>query len=121
MGGVLLVIMVGSCEKDVIAEAPITLPPTPIISNDQSWAVVIETYLKVTEDMDKNSPVVATLRKGAVLEILSSKSTALLPSSGIRSRAITWKAGWRAFRSSSSRIVSRPKPPASRMTGTTAK
>ena len=67
-----LFLLLSSCEKDVVQETPITLPPTPIISNDQSWAVVIETYLKVTEDMDKNSPVVATLRKGAVLEILSS-------------------------------------------------
>ncbi len=62
-----------SCEKKAAVEVPLVLPPTPIITNDQSWAVVIENYLKVTAEMDRNSSVVATLRKGAVLEILSSK------------------------------------------------
>jgi hypothetical protein len=66
-------IFVGSCKRDEVVEWDIVLPPTPILSNDQSWAVVIDSYLKVTEEMDKNSIVVATLRKGAVLEILSSR------------------------------------------------
>ncbi|MDC7224874.1 MAG: SH3 domain-containing protein [Spirochaetales bacterium] len=68
-----LSLILGGCEKNTVVEREILLPPTPILSNDQSWAVVIDTYLKVTEEMDKNSNVVATLRKGAVLEILSSQ------------------------------------------------
>ncbi len=68
-----LILLFGGCRKELMAEVPIQLPPTPIISNDQSWAVVTESYLKVTTEMDRNSQVLATLRKGTILEILSSQ------------------------------------------------
>jgi len=69
----LLILLLGNCQKETVTEVPINLPPTPIISNDQSWAVVTEAYLKVTGEMDRNSRIQATLRKGTILEILSSQ------------------------------------------------
>jgi hypothetical protein len=68
-----ILLLLGSCGKDAVVEVPIELPPTPIISNDQSWAVVTEAYLKVTSEKDRNSQIQATLRKGTILEILSSQ------------------------------------------------
>ncbi|MDC7221391.1 MAG: hypothetical protein PQJ59_15755 [Spirochaetales bacterium] len=73
IGFLFLVIILGGCEKELAPEKEIILPPTPILSNEKSWAVVIESYVKVTEEKDKNSTVKATLRKGAVLEIISSE------------------------------------------------
>lgn len=66
------IIMTG-CAEEVLKDLNITLPATPILSNDQSWAVVTDSYLRVTEERDKNSSVVATLRRGYILEILSSQ------------------------------------------------
>jgi uncharacterized lipoprotein YajG len=67
------IMILGGCKEEVPVEFNIVLPSTPILSNYQSWAVVTDSYLRVTSERSRNSSVVATLRKGDILEIISSQ------------------------------------------------
>lgn len=65
-------IISNGCPEEEYREKEILLPSSPILTNTQSWAVVTDSYLRMTEERDVNSDVVATLRRGDVLEILRS-------------------------------------------------
>lgn len=77
--GVFMFLVIGgalfipSCDKEIQVEHKIVLPPTPILTNNQSWAVVTDSYLKITQEQDRNSTVVGTVRKGEILEVLRSE------------------------------------------------
>ena len=53
----------------------ITLPPTSILQIQSSWAVINSSHLRLRQDPKTDSPIITTLWKGNVLEILM-KSTA---------------------------------------------
>ncbi|TFG63815.1 MAG: SH3 domain-containing protein [Spirochaetales bacterium] len=52
----------------------ITLPPTSILQIQSSWAVINSSHLRLRQDPKTDSPIITTLWKGNVLEILM-KST----------------------------------------------
>ncbi len=55
--------------------APIELPATTALVIQTNWAVVASSHLRLREGPAATSPVLATLWKGSVLEIVSKTST----------------------------------------------
>ena len=60
----------GSCGRKPVVE-PIDLPPTPVLSIRSTWAVVTSPFLRIREEPLAEAKVLAHIRRGAVLEILS--------------------------------------------------
>jgi len=61
---------VASCGRRPVA-APIELPSTPVLSIRSTWAVVNSPFLRVRGEPLAKAPVLAHIRRGAVLEVLS--------------------------------------------------
>lgn len=61
--------LMGGCGQKVVER--IDLPPTPVLSIRSTWAVVSSPFLRVREEPLAKSRILAHLRKGTVLEILS--------------------------------------------------
>jgi len=59
-----------SCGRKPTAER-IELPPTSVLSIRSTWAVVTSPFLRVREEPLAEARVLAHIRRGAVLEILS--------------------------------------------------
>ena len=49
----------------------IELPPTPVLSIRSTWAVVTSPFLRMRDNPRAQAPVLAHIRRGAVLEVLS--------------------------------------------------
>ena len=49
----------------------ISLPPTPVLSVQSTWAVVKASHVRLREKPDVESKALATLWRGSVLEIIS--------------------------------------------------
>jgi uncharacterized protein YgiM (DUF1202 family) len=49
----------------------IVLPPAPLVSETESWAVIKAAYLRLREQPESDSRLVTTLWKGYVLEVKS--------------------------------------------------
>lgn len=60
-----------SCEKQEEIMGDIELPPAPLISESESWAVIEAAYLRLRERPESTSKLVTTLWKGYVLEVKS--------------------------------------------------
>lgn len=59
-----------SCLKT--EEVPeVSLPPTPVLSVQTTWAVIRSSHLRLREKPSTDSRAIATLWKGSVLEIIS--------------------------------------------------
>jgi hypothetical protein len=58
------------CSKPV-AEEPINLPPTPVLSIRSSWGVVRSDILRIREEPFTKARTLTHLRRGSVMEILS--------------------------------------------------
>jgi hypothetical protein len=50
------------------------LPPTPLLTAETRWGVANKPYLKVLGDRDSGSSVEGILRRGDIVEVLSSVS-----------------------------------------------
>jgi hypothetical protein len=61
---------VAGCSKPV-AEEPINLPPTPVLSIRSSWGVVRSDILRIRDEPFTKASTLTHLRRGSVLEILS--------------------------------------------------
>jgi hypothetical protein len=66
----LLLAPLGSCVRRQVAER-IELPPTPVLSVRSTWAVVTSPFLRVRDEPLARAAVLAHIRRGAVLEVLS--------------------------------------------------
>jgi uncharacterized protein YgiM (DUF1202 family) len=53
------------------AAEKIDLPPTPVLSIRSNWAVVDSSFLRLRQEPLAGSGVLAHIRRGAVLEVLS--------------------------------------------------
>ena len=60
-----------SCEKQEEPIGDIELPPAPMISQNESWAVIEASYLRLRERPEPGAKLVTTLWKGYVLEVMS--------------------------------------------------
>ena len=70
LGCVLFLLSAGACGRRPVVER-IELPPTPVLSIRSTWAVVTSPFLRVRAEPLAKSPVLAHIRRGAVLEVLS--------------------------------------------------
>jgi hypothetical protein len=66
----LLLLPPASCARRPTAER-IELPATPVLSIRSTWAVVTSPLLRVRDEPLAKAPVLAHIRRGAVLEVLS--------------------------------------------------
>ena len=67
----LLVFAAAGCEKKEEPLGDIELPPAPLVSENESWAVIESSYLRLRERPEAESRLVTTLWRGYVLEIIS--------------------------------------------------
>ena len=70
---VILVLSIFStgCEKKEEPLGDIELPPAPLVSESENWAVIQSSYLRLRERPEPESRLVATLWRGYVLEVVS--------------------------------------------------
>jgi hypothetical protein len=66
----LLLLALASCGRRPAVEH-IELPATPVLSIRSTWAVVISPILRLRDEPLANAAVLAHIRRGAVLEVLS--------------------------------------------------
>jgi hypothetical protein len=59
-----------SCEKEKPVEH-IELPPTPVLTLSSSWGVIRAPFLRLREEPLQKAGIIAHLRRGSVLEIIS--------------------------------------------------
>lgn len=59
-----------SCEKEQPVER-IDLPPTPVLTLSSDWAVIRSPFLRLREEPFQKTKIVAHLRQGSVLEIIT--------------------------------------------------
>jgi len=59
-----------SCEKEQTVER-IDLPPTPVLTLSSDWAVIRSPFLRLREEPLQKAKIVAHLRRGSVLEIIT--------------------------------------------------
>jgi len=65
-----VLMVLGACGRKPVVQ-PIDLPPTSVLSIRSTWAVVTSPFLRIREEPLANAKVLAHIRRGAVLEILS--------------------------------------------------
>ena len=70
---ILVIVLTGACADESSGEA-IVLPSTPILSLEANWVVITSTHLRLREQSSIESPVVTTLWRGNVLEVLSKQN-----------------------------------------------
>ena len=58
------------CEREQPVER-IDLPPTPVLTLSSNWAVIRSPFLRLREEPLQKAKIVAHLRRGSVLEIIS--------------------------------------------------
>lgn len=66
-----VILSFSSCEKQEEVLGDIELPPAPLVSESESWAVIEAPYLRLRERPETGSRLVTTLWKGYVLEVKS--------------------------------------------------
>ena len=69
----LSILLLSTC-ADESEDRTVVLPSTPILSLEANWVVITSTHLRLREQASIESPVVTTLWRGYVLEILSKQN-----------------------------------------------
>ena len=64
-----LLMILFSCKKENFTPDTLILEPTPILTDDRTWGVVTEAYLKIVPEPGEVRDSVATLRRGEIVEI----------------------------------------------------
>jgi len=59
------------CEQKEESFEDIELPPAPLVSESENWAVIESSYLRLRERPEAESRLVTTLWRGYVLEVIS--------------------------------------------------
>ena len=62
-----------SCTKEVLNE-DINMPSTPVLTVQSRWGVVNGSYIRITDINDRHNKIIATLRKGDIVEVLSKET-----------------------------------------------
>jgi hypothetical protein len=74
LAGVTVLSAVSGCRREQPVER-VELPPTPVLSLRSDWAVVRSPFLRVRQEPLPRSEILAHLRRGTVLEIISKTET----------------------------------------------
>ena len=62
-----------SCKEEVLNEN-IDMPSTPVLTVQSRWGVVNGSYITITDINDRHNMIIATLRKGDIVEVLSKET-----------------------------------------------
>jgi hypothetical protein len=65
-----MALVLSSCGKSGSSER-VSLPPTPVLSINSTWAVVKSPLLRVREQPSNQATVLSHIRMGAVMEVLT--------------------------------------------------
>ena len=65
-----LFLVLFSCSKEEKLK-PIPLPPAPISALEEQWGIVTSHFLRIRENPEKGAKILAHLRRGAIVEILT--------------------------------------------------
>ncbi|MBN2658700.1 MAG: hypothetical protein JXR86_16710 [Spirochaetales bacterium] len=68
-----LVLLMFSCSQEHLKE-DIAMPSTPMLTASSRWGVVSSSYIRITDQNDRLNNIIATLRKGDIVEVLSRES-----------------------------------------------
>jgi len=68
-----LALFIFSCSEEPMKE-DISMPSTPLLTASSRWGVVSSSYIRITEKNDRLNSIIATLRKGDIVEVLSRES-----------------------------------------------
>ena len=63
--------VLSGCEEKEEVFGDIELPPAPIVSTSESWAVINSAYLRLREMPASEAGIVTTLWRGYILEVMS--------------------------------------------------
>lgn len=66
-----IILFANSCEKQEETLGDIVLPPAPLVSESENWAVIDAPYLRLRERSEIESRLITTLWKGYVLKVKS--------------------------------------------------
>lgn len=69
--GCLLFFAVSACRNGEERVETIELPQTPVLTAETQWGVIVSSHLRLREAPEIDSPVITTLWKGYVMEILT--------------------------------------------------
>lgn len=69
----LLTLFLLSCSEEPLKEN-IDMPSTPLLTASSRWGVVNSSYVRVTDKKDRYNKIIAALRKGDIVEVLSRES-----------------------------------------------
>jgi len=76
-----LALLIISCTEEPMKE-DISMPSTPLLTATSRWGVVSSSYIRITEKNDRLNSIIATLRKGDIVEVLSRESDKVNGTSG---------------------------------------
>lgn len=62
-------LLISRCQQPQEAMIEVELPSTPIFTNETNWGVLSDPYAALLEEKDKPESVLATCRKGDILEV----------------------------------------------------
>lgn len=65
-----LTLFIFSCAEETFNEE-IAMPSTPVLTASSRWGVVSSSYVRITSKDDRHNMIIATLRKGDIVEVLS--------------------------------------------------
>jgi uncharacterized protein YgiM (DUF1202 family) len=74
LGVTLLFAAAAGCRREQPVER-VELPPTPVLTLRSNWAVVRSPFLRVRQEPLPKSEILAHLRRGTVLEVISKTQT----------------------------------------------
>lgn len=66
----ILSLFILSCSSETLKE-DIDMPSTPDLTATSRWGVVSSSYVRITHMEDRHNLIIATLRKGDIVEVLS--------------------------------------------------
>jgi uncharacterized protein YgiM (DUF1202 family) len=73
-GAAILLVSTAGCRREQPVER-VELPPTPVLTLRSNWAVVRSPFLRVRQEPLPKSEILAHLRRGTVLEVISKTET----------------------------------------------
>lgn len=70
---IIISLIIFSCSEEPLKEN-IKMPSTGVLTVQSRWGVVNGSYIRITDINDRHNMIIATLRKGDIVEVLSKET-----------------------------------------------